>query len=377
MSGDDPLQTTVQEATVDPGKPSAGPTPITQDAGGPSDTILEPNLKDPIMQFVVHNFDRMNAMYKAFTRKLKDIPRRQIDKHISRLAARHTKSYKAPDDTFTALIKSPAEILATSEGKAMLRPPPRMFAPANNRDRTKYYEFHEDHGHDTNDYDPIPENYSGDDSLIIKADVGITYIQRIYMDGGRSAEIMYEHCFEQLTPEEKEAMRLPTVPLVGFAGQISRPLGLITLTITIYDYRGHISQTIVVDFMIIRAPLPYNIILGRPGLMKLGAVASTLHSLIKFQTKEGITIVRGERLQTNVCNQISQKKTNDIKGMEHIVLNDEHSDQMLAIASNLPKTLKEKLRELLRSNKDIFTLTPVDIIGIPWELAEHRLNIHP
>ncbi|GKC80439.1 hypothetical protein Tco_1131213 [Tanacetum coccineum] len=74
MSGDDPLQTAVQEATVDLGEPSARPKPITQDAGGPNDTILETNLEDPIMQFMVHNFDRMNAMYKAFTRKLKDIP---------------------------------------------------------------------------------------------------------------------------------------------------------------------------------------------------------------------------------------------------------------------------------------------------------------
>ncbi|GJU92858.1 reverse transcriptase domain-containing protein [Tanacetum coccineum] len=74
MNGEDPLQTTVQEATVDPGEPSAGPTPITQDTGGPIDTISEPDLEDPVMQFVVHNFDRMNAMYKAFTRKLKDIP---------------------------------------------------------------------------------------------------------------------------------------------------------------------------------------------------------------------------------------------------------------------------------------------------------------
>ncbi|GJX06711.1 hypothetical protein Tco_0194643 [Tanacetum coccineum] len=54
-------------------------------------------------------------------------------------------------DTFTPLIKSPAGILATTEGRAMLRPPPKMFAPVNKRDRTKYCEFHEDHDHDTND----------------------------------------------------------------------------------------------------------------------------------------------------------------------------------------------------------------------------------
>nr|GEX18296.1 reverse transcriptase domain-containing protein [Tanacetum cinerariifolium] len=172
---------------------------------------------------------------------------------------------------------------------------------------------------------------SGDDPLIIKADVGITHIHRIYVDGGSSAEII---------------------------------------------------QTTVVGFMIIRAPSPYNIILGRPVMMKLGAVASTLHSLMKFQTKEGIAIVRSERLQTNVCNHISQKRdhpeeTNDIEGMEHIVVNDEHSEQTLTIASNLPKTLKEKLRELMRSNKDIFAWTPADMNGIPRELAEHRLNIHP
>ncbi|GKC80930.1 hypothetical protein Tco_1136647 [Tanacetum coccineum] len=177
-------------------------------------------------------------------------------------------------------------------------------------------------------------------------------------------------------------MRPPAAPLVGFAGQILWPLGLITLSITIYDYRGHTSQTIVVDFMIIRALLPYNTILGRSGLMKLGAVVSTLHSLMKFRTKEGIAIVRGEKLQTNICNQISQKRdhteeTSDTEGVEHIVVNDEHLHQTLAIACNLPKTLKEKLRELLRSNKDIFAWTPAYMTGIPRELTVHRLNIHP
>ncbi|GJU92860.1 reverse transcriptase domain-containing protein [Tanacetum coccineum] len=86
--------------------------------------------------------------------------------------------------------------------------------------------------------DPIPENYSGDDPLIITADVRITHIHRIYMDGGSSTKIMYEHCFKQLTSEEKEKrlqqMRLPTEPLVRFAGQISWPLGLIQSPYTSY-----------------------------------------------------------------------------------------------------------------------------------------------
>ncbi|KAI3750897.1 hypothetical protein L2E82_21801 [Cichorium intybus] len=56
-----------------PEKPSVDPTPITQDTGGPSQMILESGLEDPIMQFVVHNFDRMNSMYKAFTQKLKEV----------------------------------------------------------------------------------------------------------------------------------------------------------------------------------------------------------------------------------------------------------------------------------------------------------------
>ncbi|GJU83749.1 hypothetical protein Tco_1286114 [Tanacetum coccineum] len=105
-------------------------------------------------------------------------------------------------------------------------------------------------------------------------------------------------------------------------------------------------------------------------------------AFLKFITKEGITIVRGERLQTNICNQISQKRdhleeTNDTGGVEHIIVNEEHSEQTLAITSNLPKTLKEKLRELLHSNKDIFVWTPADMTSIPRELAKHRLNIHP
>lgn len=55
----------------------------------------------------------------------KDLPLRPSDKHFPIATTRHTESHRGLHDTFTALIKSPAETLATSEGKSMLRPPPK------------------------------------------------------------------------------------------------------------------------------------------------------------------------------------------------------------------------------------------------------------
>ncbi|GJV25649.1 reverse transcriptase domain-containing protein [Tanacetum coccineum] len=166
--------------------------------------------------------------------------------------------------------------------------------------------------------DSIPKHCTSNDPLIITADVGTTQIYRIYMDGGSSTEIMYEPCFKQLPVEEK----------------------------------------------------------------KLGAIASTLQALMKFQTQTGIAIIKGESLQSSICNHVSQKrdqskKSNGAEVVEHVVINDAHSDQTITIAANLLKTLKEKLYKLLRSNKHVFAWTPTDMTGIPRELAEHRLNIHP
>ncbi|GJT42766.1 hypothetical protein Tco_0951481 [Tanacetum coccineum] len=105
-------------------------------------------------------------------------------------------------------------------------------------------------------------------------------------------------------------------------------------------------------------------------MMQLSAVASTLHALVKFQTQAGITIIKGEKFHPNVCNHIFGKRcqperAKGTEDVEHVVINDAHSDQTITIAANLPKTLKEKLCELLRSNKDVFAWTPADMTRIP------------
>jgi len=74
MSGDKPPQVTSQETIGVTGEPDVAPTPIIQDEGGPNKQTSQPDLDNPVMQFVVQNFDRVNAMYEAFTRKLKELP---------------------------------------------------------------------------------------------------------------------------------------------------------------------------------------------------------------------------------------------------------------------------------------------------------------
>ncbi|GKB70015.1 reverse transcriptase domain-containing protein [Tanacetum coccineum] len=64
----------------------------------------------------------------------------------------------------------------------------------------------------------------------------------------------------------------------------------------------------------------------------------------------------------------------DIRGtVIHRVYVDEGSSTEII----LPLKLKEELQKLLRANQDIFAWSPLDMTGIPRELAEHKLNIHP
>ncbi|GKB22332.1 hypothetical protein Tco_0856255 [Tanacetum coccineum] len=60
--------------------------------------------------------------------------------------------YKGPNHGLLSnLSKSPGEILAIEKAARSFKQPPRMFGSRRSRDMSKYYHFHEDHGHDTND----------------------------------------------------------------------------------------------------------------------------------------------------------------------------------------------------------------------------------
>ncbi|GKG51437.1 hypothetical protein Tco_0541821, partial [Tanacetum coccineum] len=69
-----------------------------------------------------------------------------------------------------------------------------------------------------------------------------------------------------------------TTPLLGFNGEISWPLGQISLMVTLGDEEH--STSALMNFMVVRSPSPYNGIIGRPGLSQ--TVPSTAHGMLKF-----------------------------------------------------------------------------------------------
>ncbi|GKB07378.1 reverse transcriptase domain-containing protein [Tanacetum coccineum] len=155
--------------------------------------------------------------------------------------------------------------------------------------------------------------------LVIEAEIGGHMIHRMYVDGGSSTEVLYEHCFNRLRPEIKSQMVPATTSLTGFSGETIWPLGQLRLLVTIGD-ADH-STKAWMNFMIVRSLSPYNGIIGRPGIREIQAVPSTAHGMLKFPADGGIVTIRSTILIPAEC------------------------------------------------------ATPSDMTGVPRSVAEHRFNI--
>ncbi|GJR89568.1 hypothetical protein Tco_0213579 [Tanacetum coccineum] len=67
-------------------------------------------------------------------------------------------------------------------------------------------------------------------------------------------------------------------------------------------------QTIPMEFAVVKSRSPYNVILGRTGLRNLGAVASTIHSMIKFPTANEIATMTTKRETLQECRKMEEAR---------------------------------------------------------------------
>nr|GEW40730.1 hypothetical protein [Tanacetum cinerariifolium]GEW43504.1 hypothetical protein [Tanacetum cinerariifolium] len=180
--------------------------------------------------------------------------------------------------------------------------------------------------------------------MIIEAEMGGHYVHRIYVDGGSSLEILYEHCFSKFRPEIKNQLIPANNLLVGFSGEIIWPLRLISLLVKIGDEEHSTSARL--NFMVVRSPSPNNGIIGRPGIRKIRAVPFTAHGMIIFPVAGGIVTLQSSRIIPLECSMVLK-----------------------------PKEGRKELCGLLRRHLDVFAWKPTDMTGVPRHIAEHRLNV--
>ncbi|GJW49324.1 reverse transcriptase domain-containing protein [Tanacetum coccineum] len=223
---------------------------------------------------------------------------------------------------------TPKEILAT-EGANFPKPPP-MRTPEEQRVGNGYCEYHRHKGHTTNECvqlrqlidklvkegrldhlswqrrtkQKISQKFShgsgisfptltADNAVVEPLTIEINAaghdIRRMYINGGASADILYEHCFQRLRPEVKSQLNPTTTSLTGFTGEKIWPMGQLRLPVMVGN-KEH-STTAWMNFMVIRSPSPYNGIIGRPGISAIRAVPSTAHGMLKFPVDGGIVTI--------------------------------------------------------------------------------------
>ncbi|PWA65489.1 reverse transcriptase domain-containing protein [Artemisia annua] len=71
---------------------------------------------------------------------------------------------------------------------------------------------------------------------------------------------------------------------------------------------GGLSRKTTMKFTVIRAPSPYNVILGRSGLKALRAIPSTIHAMMKFPTPRGIATLVTRSVAISECRRLEDRQ---------------------------------------------------------------------
>ncbi|XP_010251343.1 PREDICTED: uncharacterized protein LOC104593283 [Nelumbo nucifera] len=191
-----------------------------------------------------------------------------------------------------------------------------------------------------------------------------------------------------------EHLQPANVPLVGFSGNVVRPEGRITLPITVGTTR---QVTRMTEFLVVKIGSPYNAIVGRPTLNALKAFISSNHLTLKFSTKRGIGVVRGDQQMTRHCYVAAlkgkNKETLPLEGLNlrdepasrgqlaedlvSVPLDEDEPEKTIRVGSNFPLDSLFELVSFLKDNAKVFAWSTTDMPRIDPSAITHRLSVGP
>uniref|UniRef100_A0A2N9IQ60 Uncharacterized protein n=1 Tax=Fagus sylvatica TaxID=28930 RepID=A0A2N9IQ60_FAGSY len=213
------------------------------------------------------------------------------------------------------------------------------------------------------------------DALVITLRIGEFDVKRVLIDPGSSVEIMYESLFRGLGLGKKDLSRTEG-PLSGFSGETVIPSGKVTINVR----AGTVSSP--TEFFVLNTFSPYNAILGRPWLHRMGVVPSTLHQRLRFLTPQGIMEIMGDQLAAKQClgGEDSEERHPQEKCVEKLVpisITGGESQRQFLIGDSLTQEHKSQLLTLLDKYQDVFAWTPYEAPGVDPEFVCHELNVSP
>ncbi|KAL0373512.1 UNVERIFIED_CONTAM: hypothetical protein Sradi_3266900 [Sesamum radiatum] len=125
----------------------------------------------------------------------------------------------------------------------------------------------------------------GNEALVITALLANYEIERVFIDSGSSADILFGEAYDQMQLEDVLLETIDT-SLCGFTGEAVHPRGMISLPLTLGIFP--LRKTCLLKFLVVDIPSAYNVILGRPTLNAFRAIISTYHMKIKFSVVGGV-----------------------------------------------------------------------------------------
>ena len=106
-------------------------------------------------------------------------------------------------------------------------------------------------------------------------------VKRVLIDTSSSSDILFAEAFDKLGIS-RDRLRSVATPLVRFNGSTMRPFRMMELPVLMGTLPQQTST--LVNFVVVKALLAYNVILGRSTLDRTRSVVSTYSLVVKFPT---------------------------------------------------------------------------------------------
>jgi hypothetical protein len=236
------------------------------------------------------------------------------------------------------------------------------------------------------------------DAMVIEVNIAGWIIGKVLIDNGSSADILFLKTFEKMNLSQ-HMLHLPEYPLQGFGGKPIKPVGKISLPVSIGDFDN--SRTENLTFDVVDIYHPYLVIFSRGFMNKFDAVIRQQFLCMKIAAPKGVITVFGNQQEARNIEKghtpgqanVHQLKTAEERkepyeeakcdkekieiapdGETKKVYLDDMPDRAVTIGAHLNPEKEKELTQFLNRNKDVFAWSAKDLQGVDRDIIEHALE---